>query len=362
MTVQLEVLPNSPEDYKAQLTQYRTQIMSGKGPDIFILSCEDNWFPTQRDHLFPNPEHAMYSGFFLNLDEYLESAQYIEWDDFTAPVMEAGKTAEGQMLLPMFYSLQMAKVYEIEPVLPQSWDEMIGLEESAVQNGYSQALYNFSFRNIVFGEIADNQKEEMLITEEELAGRIREGCELVKEIDMDKPVVYLPLPERSESDQWASSDMTATYVPFYNTDGGITARINTYCAISSKTEHPDAAFALIDMLMSKEFLCLELFWEESGENRRVDMPLFGKAYGLNGQPVYQDLGTNEKSFAYLDPYGEEEFQAVSEFREKITYAYLPSNVDQEVEDLFKNCLDDEDNIDSLVKKAYSTMKMMLAES
>lgn len=265
------------------------------------------------------------------------------------------------MVLPMFYSLPMAKVYDTDS-LPQSWDEMLKSGESSVQRAYAQALYNLSFRDIVFGQIADNPGEEMLITEEALTQRVREACELAKKHDIDQPGVYLPLPESSKFDQWASSGMTSKYTPFYNVDGGITARVNTYCAISSKTAHPNEAFALVDMLMSKEFLSLERFWEEFGENERMDLYLFGKASGRNGQPVYQDIGTRERPFAYLDPYGEEEFQAISQFRGQVTCAYLPSNVDQEAEDLFKSCLDDEEKLDSLVKKAYTTMQMILGES
>jgi len=46
------------------------------------------------------------------------------------------------------------------------------------------------------------------------------------------------------------------------------------------------------------------------------------------------------------------------------YVYFPSAVDTEIDSLFMNCekASSPEEIEKLVKKAYSTMKMMLSES
>lgn len=79
--------------------------MSGSGPDVFIMRCDEkaSWHTEQA--LFQIPEQAIESGLFLPLDDYIENAQFIEWDKLTPIVMEAGRNEEGQLILPLTYNI-----------------------------------------------------------------------------------------------------------------------------------------------------------------------------------------------------------------------------------------------------------------
>lgn len=86
-----------------ELTRVRTEIMAGEGPDVFITTCQ----PEYVDPVFKYPDQVMSRRTFLPLDDYIKNAQFMEWEKLTPVVMEAGKTGEGQMALPLTYSLPM---------------------------------------------------------------------------------------------------------------------------------------------------------------------------------------------------------------------------------------------------------------
>ena len=97
-------LPRTGAERESQLTSIRTEILAGKGPDIFICCCPNfNYDNSKPLFLFPN--QVMERRAFLPLDSYLENAEYMEWDKLFQPVMEAGKNEEGQQLLPMSYQI-----------------------------------------------------------------------------------------------------------------------------------------------------------------------------------------------------------------------------------------------------------------
>ncbi len=181
--VQLEVLPAEDGSYQAALTRMRTEIMAGGGPDVCYLSgfggCEDS-LPT--DTLFPNPEHAMASGFFLSLDRYMEEAQFMEPEKLLDSVMEAGRYEGAQYILPMFYRLPMGVLLrEAGPEdLPSGWDEAAASQEEDIQRMYALAAASSvpGFREIAFGRIADNVGEELLLDKDTLFQRTREALSL----------------------------------------------------------------------------------------------------------------------------------------------------------------------------------------
>ena len=117
---EIEVMPVTGSDRKAALQRVRTEIASGKGPDVFILSAEPR--TVNAEPLFGFPECAMDDGRFLVLDELIEKAQFMEWDKLTPAVMEAGRTEDGQMLLPLTYTFPVTVFRKGEAALELSPD------------------------------------------------------------------------------------------------------------------------------------------------------------------------------------------------------------------------------------------------
>ena len=72
---------------------------------------------------------------FLTLDEYIQNAELADWDSLTQPVLEAGRTDEGQQLVPMLYTLPVT-IYSKEsvpemPPIGTTWQDMLA-DESGI--------------------------------------------------------------------------------------------------------------------------------------------------------------------------------------------------------------------------------------
>ena len=119
-----ETIPAQGSERDAALTHLRTEIMAGKGPDVFICDCIDPYFigtGKESQALFPFPENAMDSRIFLPLDEYIADSDSLEWDN----------------QLPNSYSFTVAafdrEQYNLSEDLPMTWNEMLESTDPLVQ-------------------------------------------------------------------------------------------------------------------------------------------------------------------------------------------------------------------------------------
>lgn len=149
--------------------------------------------------------------------------------------------------------------------------------------------------------------------------------------------------------------------------GDVTADVEHWCAVSANTKHPEEAFYIVDIMLSREFLSAMNFWNR--QEASVDMPLLGDtAHGVI--PVHTELLVNGKMRYRNNRLGLAQRQALAEAQENITFVYITSNFDRELDSLFADlcvridngeALSDED-IRKATDKCHTTMKMMLAES
>lgn len=377
MEAQLEVLPTEESEYDMALTRMRTEIMAGSGPDVFYLTCFDGDNGIFLDCLFPNPEHAMASGFFLPLDSYIEDARFMDLDQMDAAVMEAGRYEDEQYILPMFYRLGMGVLYREAglDVLPASWDEAAASGEEDIRALYTWGAANSpGFRQIAFSQIADNVGEKLLLDSDTLFQRTKDALDLYRTADRSTIGRYNGIWNTDYSDMRLSGeeeakedkDAISLFAP-RGGDGDVTAAVQNWCAINSNTPYPEDAFFLADVFMSKEFLSASTFWTSTDPSPWI--PLLGEP-GLGCISVHKEpLSTNKKRFKG-GRISAGQCEALAEARESITYAYFPSNVDRELNQMYDGLkvrakagedLTDEE-IRRTTDKCCSTMKMMLAES
>ena len=91
---QLEILPPafSAQERDIAITRVRTEMMAGKGPDVFLMdmTCSFKSLSANSgkllDPLFRFPEQAMDNRLFLPLDEYMEASS-TNYDAFRADLM-----------------------------------------------------------------------------------------------------------------------------------------------------------------------------------------------------------------------------------------------------------------------------------
>lgn len=359
-------LPPSGSERAIELERLRTEIMSGEGPDVFVVNLN-----RLGEKLFPIAEREMEQGLFLTLDPYMADAQYMDWDALTPVVMQAGRTAEGQQLLPMTYTFPVtyyddAAVHDT-PSAALTWSAM--LDEDGVLRNAASPIYladGFSisspFGGILgaFGKLADYADGTLCFTEETLQQRLEEAVALQQQTQTgafaDLPLHHKGSMSVGYDDLWGkmitgslSQASEVEMVPQYNDAGGVTAVVTSFVGINRNTDRPEDAFFLADYLMSSEAqqnlkLYEALFLSASVPTHEA---LLQQAYPVDGWSM------SKNNYA--------EFCAA---RDVITQARIYSELDGNLQKLFYAWytaeVEGQDGAD-LVAQTYRSMTLQLQE-
>ena len=373
-----EVLPKEGAEREMALQRLRTEIMAGDGPDVFIMQTVAVASVTgiNKDALFNFPEKNMEAGLFLPLDEYMEkNTQFTDWSAQTQVVLDAGRTDEGQVIVPMTYTFPVLVYPENEVTVPYTTEVTMQDILNDPENAEIGALlYSNIYRHdemekstmsqstrglpYILGTLADYESEELLFTEDELYETLTTMLSLYDDAS-ENQYKYIKNDASYSNliyqifNGYFDTDMAL--VPVYSLRGGVTASIRSYAAVNRNTRLPQDAFSVIDYLMREE-----------AQRKSV---LYSKFF-VNGIPLQNDLGSEEKTLeAAYDPQrylAQPYFEDLLLIKEQITEVNFQSNLDAVLEDLIVNAIYDESFSDeavarAYVSEAYAKMKRMMGE-
>lgn len=379
--VELEFVPTGGEERMGALTRLHTEVMSGNGPDLFIINS--GW---QDDLIFPYPEKSARNGIFLNLDKLMERSQFTDWSQQVQTVLNAGKTDKGQYLIPLTYQFYMTCFLKEDvshtPGTGITWEQMAasddiidkaslcfrGGPEQKMESTGDSTLHN------TLGKLADYDKEELLFTAGQLKERIHRHFELMDEADSggfdDAPVYYQSLVgpgfTMGAASYYTHTDTVdestpLTYIPLYSRDGGVTAAVRSYAAISAGSKHKEEAFFVLDYLMGLDSQQGEGFYNSflagagTFQGFPMDSRLMSEEY-----PVSAAGGTKWS----LTP---ENFEGLCAVRDSITAVNFFDTVTFGLYNLESDCLDvhtgyTDGDIDSLIDETVRVLGMSIKES
>ena len=333
----------------AALTRVKTEILAGKGPDVFLLESPATYSGNKGSSVFPFPKKAMDNHLLLPLDEYIEKSGRIEWDKLVPKVMEAGRNDEGQQILPMTFGFDVIgfnkEQFTLDAELPMTCDEMLESSDRMVQYA---GISRSTFRN-VFGQIEDNKNDTMFISEENIISRYEQFREVASQADFPEFSVEDPLNDRGTAARYNLGGHGSMFMeggndywllPHYNTEGGITATVNSFAAINRNTKSPDLSFRVLETIFSASGQRSDLFTQ------------------LDGQPVHMDVSCPGWS---ASQWNDQQYAALLE---QINATVFRTPVEQEFDKLLQNISAAGVGADlaALVHEHYVTMQMMLAES
>ncbi len=350
-----ESLPDfsHPTERDAAATRIRTEIMAGKGPDLFLCAHPLYGWTAGPDNapFFHFPEQAMKNRVFLPLNDYIENAEYMDWDQLLPQVMEAGRHGDEQLILPLsfFFSALLCQDYSPSISLPATWEEMLTSEDPVLKDAVRLGLQN------IMGQLADFSSDSLLVTEEELLrmkllewetgqARLAEASP-----SQEFPAVGFERNERMGHVELLQEEASGCkMIPPYNTEGGITAYVTTFAAVNSNAKYPELAFKIADFLLSERV-------QQSG---RLSMDR------IEGMPVCRELGSQEKPLKQADAskdwYMEDSvFQEYQRLLEEINVVRFPGPLDEAIWGIFGTS---EKELEKSVHDAYMRMQMYLAES
>lgn len=355
----LVIIPSDTAVAEIRIKELRTEIMSGGGPDVFILECAIPNTDEPMPVLFSNPQKAMYSDVFLPLDEYMDTAQYMNTDVWNQTILESGRTDEGQLLLPLYYAyyVEAFRTADIESAenIPSSWEELITCEDKAIMGAVAHSLF-VEFPDI-FGEFADYQNEMLLFSEKDLLARMQEAIFYNEKgrNGYNEPVAVASdrLGESFFSDLAKDSEGEHTLFAFPNMQGGITANVIMYAAINRNTEQPEVAFSLLDILFSDELMCKEGF--KVGDF----------IWGLEG--LYSAMGgilvSDDAFLKECERVNKEDVDTLQRLNSRINVVRYYSDLDRELYDMYQKCRNtkEESERKQIVSQTYDAMRMKLSE-
>lgn len=104
--IQIKTLSTNPSTREIEIQKLITQIMAGKGYDIYLLNNlrYGDAQPTDTMPLIANPYKAMESGLFAPLDSYMKQDDYWDKSSYNSAFLETGKYNDKQYILPLTFT------------------------------------------------------------------------------------------------------------------------------------------------------------------------------------------------------------------------------------------------------------------
>ena len=321
---------------RQRLQRVRTEIMAGKGPDIFICENYNTVTVDVRElggdmaegGLFKYPYGVMDNHLLLPLDKYIENAQYMDFGQLEPKVMAAGRNDEGQQILPLTFDFYAAAYvpssYGLPQERPKTRREMLDSGcarlDIAAKGIYGDTLLDY------FPDMVDWDEETLNFTEDELTERTL--------------------------DYWDASQkrLSGEYVFAGDRDGGVSAYATNFAAINRNTKYPDYAFAVLDKLLSKEEQNMPRIYKSSF---RTGLPVYtgatGDAPALGGGTLPEHLAKQ---------YGE-----LLEMVDDVRFLNMLDNeMVRSVKPVCEKPGSTQEDVEKAAREAYRAMQMMLAES
>lgn len=379
--VEVEYVPQEGGDRESVIKHLKTELMSGAGPDLFIVETYGGGRTMYNKPMFPIPEQMIERRVFLPLDEYIENAQFAKWDRLTPKVMEAGKGSEGQILVPLAYTLPLScyrtEDYQHDISPEHTWQEMLDDDSGMLRQAGCFYRMGAGLKDSgvsgIFTGLADYKEEELLFTQEELLEAVEQKLGLTEDDAGELPPccqcqLSLNLTPTCYSGANAGEVLypkdPMTIVPQYNREGGITAKVSAFAAINRNSKRPEEAFFVLDYLLGREAMGHSAFYLSlTGESGAMVMDL--------------DMGRGELSFQQYPNMAEENMAQIDKIRESVTSVGFANALDEQIRVAYidaQNVLFLEgsglstcspgarEEIEDIVREAYRVMDMELKES
>ena len=250
----------------------------------------------------------------------------------------------------LFRSLFEKERYAPSGKLPMSREELLNSGDPALEwVGISRWETVWD----AFGGQIDYQKGELAFSEEELLricrqiAAARKGKETKDEHYNDVGCVVPGVSIGPQSFSFFGANCPEyIMIPAYNTQGGVTASVGVYGAVSRSTAYPEEAFAVLDKLMSLDAMkTLDIY--------AADMPVHVDMCWRWNCPAGLEWRLSEWNFAQY-----------AALREQINVVDYMTPVNRELMDLWyqADAAEDEAQLEKLVHDSYIRMRMILAES
>ena len=293
VTFELEILPTDETEREFRLKTLRTEMMSGKGPDIFLMPTNTRYI--RQELLVKDVTQSMYSGIFADISQLYNADVELKAEELQSSVMDAGTIGDARYILPLYYNIDtilidkevFAQYGVSEEEITGSFDDLYNtiLEKNEPMLARSANMY-LAWGTRPFSRLIDYENGEVLVTPEEIADHFRIFQQWTKlqstaerpidgpfevpslitnysitgsfwQIDGDSMEID-PLINALQSFALnkATNEGNVVAYPLRSSDGSLSAEVTYWGAIGAGCEHIDIAYDFL-----RQFLSEEVQWE-----------------------------------------------------------------------------------------------------
>ena len=285
--VKLDILPTDETEREVTLKRLRTQILSGGGPDAYLLPTQYSvWVSSGFDGewkdvepLFQDVKIAMYNGMFYDISRFYDADEALRKEELNTSVMDGGVLDGARYVLPLRYDMG---IYLVVPENLNAWglDGAVFQESAAVVNQRILELGDpdMAFDCITgfdFGNYLDYATGSIRVTEEEIAAYLRQLQQVLCSTNHEYsgyaagisayisdlgyfaaygyPAAFSYL--SSIPQHLVLSNVTGTALEIYprrDMNGELTATVEYYAAVGAGCEYPRLAYEFLKMFLSEE--------------------------------------------------------------------------------------------------------------
>lgn len=271
---------NDLTEREAVISQLNAEILSGGGPDLFIMEG----YRRTESNLFPDIEKAMANGAFLDLTEAMERQGLSREADFYTAVLDAGQWEGRQYVLPLGFSVplmtsaadvlyassfdlqramhtmdsllsELLRIHQEQPILVKTSIDALGV--------LAQPVLDYEAHEVRLDTPAARRALELekIFRTGDMAYDLARGS-----FDTSDPVQVqdefaqgVPFAVLNESDfsmnllrQCQALGIETSVMPIPNEEGTVTARIGSYVMGNRNTKYPEEVADLLLYLVGEE--------------------------------------------------------------------------------------------------------------
>ena len=334
--VVIEQLPQDPKAREIMLERLGTEIMAGKGPDIFVLPAArtnmdlaaPTWFlgsPLASENyemLFPDVELSMHNGLFADISAYYDADMELGKESLVTAVMDAGVVGDARYVLPLRYNIPLIyvdtdRMTEAGVSMDIFNQDIVSMMDDITESGLDwlaagarlEQIWHYALN--YFPEVVDYGAQEVTFTKDELTTFMRSYIsmrqlqgELKPTYGIDTFGAYASaiIPGDSVAagdDQYGlvTADLDAALssvliakdagtnlamYPLRATDGSVIADVTFYGAVGAGCKEPGLAYELLRGMLSEE-----VQWNSNmdGKSQQYTAGLSGHIIPASGWPV-----------------------------------------------------------------------------
>lgn len=301
--VVIEQLPQDPTARKIMLERLGTEIMAGKGPDIFVLPAARTnmdiaapmWFSgiplasESYEMLFSDVELSMYNGLFADISEYYDADNELGKDSLVTAVMDAGVLDDARYVLPLRYNIPLIYV-DVDRMADAgvSMDifdqDIVSMMDDIAESGldwlaagaYLNQIKHYALN--FFPDVVDYEAQEVTITKDELTTFMRSYVSMRQQQGSQRNSngistfsAYIAgvesVPAKNDSYGLVTADLDTALssvliakdagtnlamYPLRATDGSVIADVTFYGAVGAGCKEPELAYELLRGVLSEE--------------------------------------------------------------------------------------------------------------